>query len=56
MDETTLASSDVKQALADYVKIKYQAEDPDSQPGRSMMQRFSTSGLPTYAILKPRTN
>jgi thiol:disulfide interchange protein len=56
MDETTLASSEVKQALADYVKIKYQAEDPDSQPGRSMMLRFSTSGLPTYAILKPRTN
>jgi hypothetical protein len=37
------------------VKIKYQAEDPDAQPARSILQRFSASGLPAYAILKPKT-
>ena len=31
MDKTTLASEDVKQALSGYVKIKFQAEDPDSR-------------------------
>jgi thiol:disulfide interchange protein DsbD len=55
MDKTTLASSDVQQALSGYVKIKYQAEDPDAQPAKSVMQRFDAVGLPAYAILKPKT-
>jgi thiol:disulfide interchange protein len=54
MDKTTLASGDVQRALSDYVKIKYQAEDPDAEPARSVMKRLGSSGLPTYAILKPR--
>ena len=32
MDKTTLANADVKAALAGYVKIKFQAEDPDAEP------------------------
>jgi thiol:disulfide interchange protein DsbD len=55
MDKTTLASDDVKAALANYVKIKYQAEDPDAQPAKSIMQRFSAPGLPAYAILRPKS-
>src|SRR6185295_13790779 len=31
MDNTTLASAEVQSALAGYVKIKYQAEDPESE-------------------------
>jgi thioredoxin:protein disulfide reductase len=54
MDKTTLASSDVQQALSGYVKIKYQAEDPDAEPARSVLQRLSSPGLPAYAILKPK--
>ena len=54
MDKTTLASADVQKALAGYVKIKYQAEDPDAEPARSVMKRLGSSGLPTYAILKPK--
>ncbi|HXI30877.1 MAG TPA: thioredoxin family protein [Vicinamibacterales bacterium] len=54
MDKTTLASSDVQQALNSYVKIKYQAEDPDAEPARSVLQRLSSPGLPAYAILKPK--
>ncbi len=53
MDKTTLASDDVKGALAGYVKIKYQAEDPDAQPAKDLLQRLSAPGLPAYAILKP---
>jgi len=55
MDKTTLANDEVKSALANYVKIKYQAEDPDTQPAKGIMQRFSAPGLPAYAILRPKT-
>ena len=55
MDKTTLASGDVQQALNGYVKIKYQAEDPDAQPAKSVMQRFDAVGLPAYVILKPKS-
>jgi thiol:disulfide interchange protein len=54
MDKTTLASEDVKQALSGYVKIKFQAEDPDAQPAKGLLQRLSQPGLPAYGILKPR--
>jgi thiol:disulfide interchange protein len=54
MDKTTLASEDVQRALAGYVKIKYQAEDPDAEPAKGVLQRLSSAGLPTYAILKPK--
>ncbi len=54
MDKTTLANDDVQKALSGYVKIKYQAEDPDEQPAKALMQRFEAVGLPAYAILRPR--
>jgi thioredoxin:protein disulfide reductase len=54
MDKTTLASSDVQKALAGYVKVKYQAEDPDEQPAKAVMQRFDAVGLPAYVILRPK--
>ena len=54
MDKTTLASEDVKQALSGYVKIKFQAEDPDAQPAKGLLQRLSQPGLPAYGILKPK--
>jgi thioredoxin:protein disulfide reductase len=54
MDKTTLASDDVKQALSGYVKIKFQAEDPDSEPAKQILHRMSAAGLPAYAILKPK--
>ena len=54
MDKTTLANDDVQKALAGYVKIKYQAEAPDEQPAKALMQRFDAVGLPAYAILRPR--
>jgi thioredoxin:protein disulfide reductase len=55
MDKTTLADAQVKSALDGYVRIKFQAEDPDAEPARSVMQRFNAVGLPTYAILRPRS-
>jgi thiol:disulfide interchange protein len=43
----------VTAALDNYVKIKFQAEDPDAEPARALMARFNAVGLPTYVILKP---
>jgi thiol:disulfide interchange protein len=56
MDKTTLSNPAVTSALSGYVKIKYQAEQPDAPPARDVMQRFDAVGLPTYAILRPKRN
>jgi cytochrome c biogenesis protein CcdA/thiol-disulfide isomerase/thioredoxin len=53
MDKTTLADPEVTSALDGYVKIKFQAENPDEAPARQIMERFGAVGLPTYVILKP---
>jgi len=55
MDKTTLENSEVTSALAGYVKIKFQAENPDEQPVKVVMQRFKAVGLPTYVILRPKS-
>jgi thiol:disulfide interchange protein len=52
MDRTTLRNPEVSQALANYVKIKFQAEDPDAPPAKEVMERLGALGLPTYVILK----
>ena len=54
MDKTTLRDPAVVSALDGYVKIKFQAENPDEQPARAVMQRFDAVGLPTYVILRPK--
>ena len=54
MDKTTLEDPAVNAALAGYVKIKYQAEDPDDPRIAKVMQYVKTSGLPTYVIMKPK--
>ena len=53
MDKTTLRDPEVSRALANYVKVKFQAENPDEAPARDVMRRFNAIGLPTYVILKP---
>jgi thiol:disulfide interchange protein DsbD len=52
MDKTTFADSAVTSALANYVKIKFQAEDPDGPTVKAVMQRFKAVGLPTYVVLR----
>jgi thiol:disulfide interchange protein DsbD len=54
MDKTTLADAAVTGALSNYVKIKFQAENPDESPAKQVMQKFGAVGLPTYVILRPR--
>jgi thioredoxin:protein disulfide reductase len=52
MDSTTLKNPEVVAALDSYVKIKFQAEDPDASPGKELLDYVGGIGLPTYAILK----
>ena len=47
-------NAEVKSALSGYVKIKYQAEQPDASPAKDVMKRFDAVGLPTYVILQPK--
>jgi thiol:disulfide interchange protein len=54
MDATTFKDPAVISALDGYVKIKFQAEDPDAPDVRPVMVRFDAVGLPTYAILRPQ--
>jgi thiol:disulfide interchange protein len=54
MDKTTLQDQAVKQALASYVRIKFQAESPDESPARELLQKVGGVGLPTYVILRPK--
>jgi thiol:disulfide interchange protein len=49
-------NASVQSALAGYVKIKFQAEDPDAQPAKGVMQKFGAVGLPTYVILRPKSS
>jgi len=53
MDATTLADPAVVAALDGYVRVKFQAEDPDEPTVKAVMQRFGAIGLPTYVILEP---
>ncbi|MBS1817594.1 MAG: thioredoxin family protein [Acidobacteria bacterium] len=55
MDETTFEDPAVIAALSGYVKVKFQAEQPDEEPARSVMDRFHAIGLPTYVVLRPVT-
>jgi thiol:disulfide interchange protein len=54
MDRTTLADGSVTTALDGYVKVKFQAEQPDEEPARTIMARFDAVGLPTYVVLHPK--
>jgi len=54
MDKTTLQNAGVKTALDRFVKIKFQAEQPDAESIKAVMQRFNAVGLPAYVVLKPK--
>jgi thiol:disulfide interchange protein DsbD len=55
MDNTTFKDPKVIAALDRFVKVRFQAEDPEAEPARSVMWRFDAIGLPTYVILQPRS-
>jgi thioredoxin:protein disulfide reductase len=54
MDETTFQDDAVKAAMNNYIKVKFQAEDPEAQPAKALLDRFESVGLPTYALIQPK--
>jgi thiol:disulfide interchange protein len=54
MDRTTLTDPTITQALSGYVKIKFQAENPDDPQTAAVMQKLGATGMPTYVILKTK--
>jgi thiol:disulfide interchange protein len=54
MDRTTLAQTEVTEALSDYVRIKFQAEDLSDPRVAAVMRHLGAIGLPTYAIMELR--
>ncbi len=54
MDKTTLEDPAVMSALSGYVKVKFQADDPDDPRIARVMQHLGSKGLPTYVILKKK--
>ena len=52
MNKTTLKEPEVKNALDDFIKVKYQAQDPNEPSTKEIMEYFGVVGLPTYVILR----
>ena len=51
MEKTTFQEEKVKQRLAGYVRLKYQAERPGEAGTKEVLEYFGARGLPTYTIL-----
>lgn len=56
MDKTTFKDPEVLARLENYVKVKFQAQDPEASPAKEIMEHFQAIGLPTYAILEPKAD
>lgn len=54
MNETTFKDPAVLKRLEGFVKIKYQAEDPESSPAKDVLANFEYVGLPLYVVLLPQ--
>ncbi|NUM56654.1 MAG: thioredoxin family protein [Candidatus Hydrogenedentes bacterium] len=54
MNETTFKDPAVLKRLENFVKIKYQAEDPESSPAKDVLANFEYVGLPLYVVLLPK--
>ncbi len=52
MDLTTFRDSAVKERLAGYIVVKFQAEDLSDKGIRDVADFFGVKGLPTYVVLK----
>ncbi len=54
MDKTTFKDPAVVAVLADFVRVKVQAEDVSDPVTKAMLDRFDAIGLPAYVVLLPK--
>ena len=55
MSKTTLKDAKVKDALKNFIFVKYQAEKFEDPKTKQVLKYFKVSGLPTFVILKPKS-
>lgn len=53
MENSTFRNPEVRDRLARYIRLKYQAERPKDPETRAVLSHFQVQGLPTYLVLKP---
>jgi thiol:disulfide interchange protein len=53
MNSTTFKEPDVKDALKNFILVKFQAEDPNDPSTLAAMNYFKVSGLPTFVVVEP---
>ena len=54
MDRTTFKDPAVMEALAPYVRLKFQAEDVFDPDTKRVLDHLGVKGLPSYVILRPK--
>jgi thiol:disulfide interchange protein len=54
MEASTFKDAEVTRRLAGFVFIKYQAEQPNAEPAKAILDRYGAVGLPTYVVLRPK--
>ncbi len=53
MNKTTLKNKLVREKLKPFIKLKFQAEQPNSKEIKEVLHYFGVMGLPTFLILEP---
>ena len=51
MEHTTFAAAAVKDRLAGYHEVRFQAERPNQSPAKEVLDHFNVMGLPSYVVL-----
>jgi len=54
MEHTTFSSAAVKQRLAGFHEVRFQAERPNQSPAKEVLDHFEVMGLPSYVVLAPQ--
>jgi thiol:disulfide interchange protein len=52
MERSTFADERVRSRLGRYVVVKVQAERPEQEPAKGMLEAFGVRGLPGFVVLK----
>ena len=56
MEHTTFQRQSVVDQLSQYKTVRLQAEKPNQQPLKSILDYFGAMGLPTYVVLIPKSS
>jgi len=56
MEHTTFAKESVRQELEHFTQVRLQAEKPNQQPVKPILDYFGAMGLPTYVVLIPKNS